>query len=483
MAPNANAPSGDSGPADAHIPCSIEQSKYNPQQNNLQNGSALDAPVTVVNKEGQSLVDAEAEIVRLAALPTLTYEQGRKKAAKRLGVEPHRLDKLVEKRRGELQSGEERRGKSLTFPELGDWPDAVDGITLLDSITQTLLRYVIMSAESAHAIALWIVAAHAFDCFRIFPRLCITAPDKRCGKTTLLEFVAKLVPRPLFASHITIAAIFRIIESHKPTLLIDEGDSFIPGNEELRGILNSGHRYDGSVIRCVGDHHEPKRFSTWAPVAIALINRLPPTLEDRSITVRLRRRLASERVTQLSLSDADGLNTVAKMVRRWTTDNKDSLAHASPAIPNDLINRAADNWLPLFAVAQVAGGEWLEKVSNVALSLNREQRFAGDQSIGMLLLADIKSAFEDTPEEALFSSEIVANLRKREDRPWPEYLHDSPITMPQVAKLLRPFGIIPGTVRRGDLTAKGYYRKAMVDAFDRYLADEAVTTSQDSIVE
>ena len=81
-----------------------------------------------------------------------------------------------------------------------------------------------------------------------------------------------------------------------PTLLIDEADTFLKENDELRGILNTGHRRGGQVTRTVGDDHEPRQFSTWAPAVIAMIGRLPDTLNDRSVVISLRRRKPSEKV-------------------------------------------------------------------------------------------------------------------------------------------------------------------------------------------
>jgi hypothetical protein len=107
------------------------------------------------------------------------------------------------------------------------------------------------------------------------PLLALTSPEKRCGKTTTLSLLTRLVPRPLLSSNISPAALFRIVEKYCPTLLIDEADSFLRDKEELRGILNSGHTRDAAyVVRTVGDDKEPCRFSTWAPKAVALIGRL-----------------------------------------------------------------------------------------------------------------------------------------------------------------------------------------------------------------
>src|SRR6516165_9571984 len=132
------------------------------------------------------------------------------------------------------------------------------------------------------------------DCFLISPRLAVLSPVKRCGKTTLLDVLARLVLHPQAAANITAAVTFRLIEKHRPTLLVDEADSFLRDNEELRGNLNAGHRRGGTVLRSVGDEHEPRAFSVYGAVAIALIGSLPDTLVDRSIAVNLVRRLASE---------------------------------------------------------------------------------------------------------------------------------------------------------------------------------------------
>jgi putative DNA primase/helicase len=112
---------------------------------------------------------------------------------------------------------------------------------------------------------LWAIHTHAFECFGHSPRLAITSPEKQCGKTTTLDVLGELVARSLPTSNATTAAIFRTIEIVKPTLLIDEADTFLGENEELRGVLNSGHRRGGQILRTVGEGHEPRQFATWAP--------------------------------------------------------------------------------------------------------------------------------------------------------------------------------------------------------------------------
>jgi hypothetical protein len=194
------------------------------------------------------------------------------------------------------------------------------------------------------------------------------APEKRCGKTTLLDVVGLLVPRPLSTANITVAATFRTIEAARPTLLIDEADTFLGTNEELRGILNSGHRAGGRVIRTVGEDFEAKVFSTHCPAAIAQIGKLPDTLADRSIHISMKRRAPGETVSRFLLGRTPELSEAAMKAARWIADNAEAIRDCDPDIPESIFNRAADNWAPLFAIAEVAGGDIAERARQAALA-------------------------------------------------------------------------------------------------------------------
>jgi Protein of unknown function (DUF3631) len=301
----------------------------------------------------------------------------------------------------------------------------------------------------------------------------ITSPEKRCGKTTLLRVIQALVPKPLLASNITAAAIFRTVEIARPTLLIDEGDTFLRENEELRGVLNSGHSKDGQVVRLVGDNHEPRVFSTWCPTVVASIDWLPGTIEDRSIKIIMRRRRGDERVERFRDDRIEALAVLAQKARRWVDDHIEELRKADPETPMELHDRAADNWRPLLAIADVVGGEW-PKLSRMVANSMSESSAPDQESIRTMLLADIQSAFQNT--DRLSSDTLVATLVSLEDRPWAEMNKGWPLKKTGLARLLKPFKIFPTTIRLdGDRTAKGYYRSNFEDAFARYLSGQTVT--------
>ena len=297
-------------------------------------------------------VDDDAEIARLAKLSPIQCDRELPGVAEKLGCRVRTLRAAVNAARG--NGAALGQGRPLDLPEPEPWPEPVDGAELLDELS-AIRRYVVLGAAEADAVALWVLAVHAFDAWYIFPRLFVSAPEPQCGKTTLLDVLGRLVPRKQMVEHITAASLFRTIEAAQPTLLLDEADAYVRENEDLRAIVNSGHRRDGSVIRTVGDNYEPRQFSTWAPVALAAIGHLPATIEDRSVIVRLRRRRPDEPIKSLRLNRTAGLDTLARKAARWAADNAATLPVADPAMPGELYNRAADNWFALFAIADAAG--------------------------------------------------------------------------------------------------------------------------------
>jgi putative DNA primase/helicase len=411
-----------------------------------------------------------AEIARLANLPPLAYERERKAAAKRLGCLVTVLDRLVKSAHSDATPGQ---GRPLDLTKPDAWPEEVDGDKLLDELSVAIRRYVVLDLHAADTVALWVVGVHAFDAWTIFPRLLATAPEKQCGKSTLLDAIGALVPRALSADSITAAALFRTIETARPTLLLDEADTYVRNREDLRGVLDSGHRRDGGVIRTVGDDHEPRRFSTWAPVVLAAIGHLPGTVEDRGIKISLRRRRPDEPADLLRLDRTDEFKRLASMAARWAADHTIKLGMSDPAMPAGIFNRPADNWRPLLAVADAAGGEWPERAQQAATKLTFDG--ADDESsVRVALLTDIRNAFAAKDTDRLSSEDLVDYLVELDERPWPEFKAGRPITKTQVARLLKPFGISSGTARfegrpTAKPTAKGYHLKGFEDAFMRYL--------------
>ena len=219
---------------------------------------------------------------------------------------------------------------------------------------------------------------------------------------------------------------YRVIEKYSPTLLIDEADTFLRDNEELRGIINSGHqRSSAFVVRTVGENHEPKQFSTWGPKALAQIGPFPPTIEDRAISVSMKRKAPGERVERYSeRKQREYLANLRRMCFRWSSDNAAGVRDYDPEDLPSLHDRANDNWRPLLAIADIADGEWSERARRSAKMLSGFHNEEGE-SVRSQVLVDIKNLFEEAQTDRLSSQEIVEALGKMEERPWPEWRREN----------------------------------------------------------
>jgi hypothetical protein len=423
--------------------------------------------------EGPNRLDLAATVARLAALPELEYERVRIKEAEALGVRVTALDNQVIAARGHEHGGATKQGRALTLPAPEPWPEPVNGAAMLERLTEFYTRHVFLPIGAADAMAVWTVHTHCFALARHSARLALTSPEKRCGKTTALDTTALVCCKPLPTANVTAAAVFRTVEAAGPTLLIDEADTFLRDSEDLRGILNAGHKRGGQVIRCVGDDAEPRAFAVFAPAAIAAIGRLPGTIEDRSIMVRMKRATRPERPEPLhTAAEIEGAE-LARHCARWVADHADRLREADPTLPAGIFNRVADNWRPLFAIAEAAAGGWPERLAKAAGALAPND--ADTEGRGVMLLADVRAIFIARQVDKLASADLCDALAADATGPWADYRHGKPIGQAQLARALKPFGPIPGTIRLGDATPKGYQREDFNEAWDRYLPEDGTS--------
>jgi putative DNA primase/helicase len=404
-----------------------------------------------------------ATILRLATLSSLEYDRIRISEAKKLNIRPATLDKIVK-----AKKCISHRENKLPFQEVAPWHEPINPAELLTEISNTVRRFIICPLETAHAATLWIAMTWFIDVVQIAPLAVITAPEKRCGKSQLLFLLERLVKRPIAASNITPAALFRSIDAWQPTLLIDEVDAFMRECEELRGIINCGHTRDSAkIIRVVGDDYIPTTFTVWGAKALAGIGRLPDTLMDRSIILELRRKLPHEKTERLRHAEPHLFKTLTAKLARFAQDYSDKIQQAKPDLPDALNDRAQDNWEPLLAIADIAGNDWPRLGRAIATRISGDNEKS--QSIGVELLADIQEIFEAKHIDRITSAELICSLCTDEEKPWATYNHGSEIKPRQVATRLREFGIISNTIRIGTLTAKGYLKAHFTDTFARYL--------------
>jgi putative DNA primase/helicase len=413
----------------------------------------------------------EETFARLAALPPAEYDRCRDSEAKRLKIRVGTLDGEIEKRRPKNDTADSTQGSKVAFPDIEPWPHEVNGSELLNEIAVIIGRFVVASESAIIAASLFVLHTYAFDLGEISPILFITGPTKRCGKSRLLAILLRMVFRPFAAASATPAGIYRTIELHHPTLCIDEVDAFMRGDEQLRGLVNSGHTREAAFhLGCAptaNKEFEPRRWSTWTPKIFSGIGRLADTIEDRAIILKMVRKRKKEVCERLR--HGTRFDDIPRKALRFVIDHTEVIRNGNPSLPAALNDRAGDNWTPLLVLADQAGGDWPAKARQAALALTAADD-SDAQGIGEMLLADIGAVFATEHADKLPSAKLAEALAKMEGRPWAEFGRTGkPITASQLARQLHQFEVRPGKLRIGNETPNGYLREDFNEAFARYL--------------
>jgi hypothetical protein len=363
-------------------------------------------------------------------------------------------------------------------PRDPDEPHDLRGAQLLDDIRTFLARFVVYPSEhTLNAHTLWIAHTWLMDAWESTPRIAFLSPEPGSGKSRALEVTEPLVPRPIHAVNTTPAYLFRKVsdESGPPTILYDEIDTlFGPkarDNEEVRGMLNAGHRKGAMAGRCVvrGKIIETEELPAYCAVALAGLDDLPDTIMTRSIVVRMRRRSPSEPVEpwrrRINTPEAEKL---CDRLRDWANDVATQATDTWPDMPDGVQDRAADVWEPLLSVAELVGGHWQTTARVAAVTVVTEAN-AAVPSIGVLLLRDLRTVFNELEICNSVTDQLITNLKGIEDSPWAVIRKGEPIDARGLAHRLRKYGIEPKPIRDGDRVFKGYTRAQFEDAWSRYL--------------
>jgi hypothetical protein len=420
----------------------------------------------------------------------------------------------------------------IIFPEIEPWPEVVDIDELIEEIQATVSAHIIVGDPQIFTGVLWGILSFLCDSdlIDILPFLSLSSPEKRCGKSRFQSVLSWIARRALSASNISSAAVYRTVEACRPTLLLDEVDTFVEGNEELRGILNSGRMRDKAfVIRCNPVTNDPERFCVWAPKCVALIGTLPGTLQDRSIEIRMERKKHGQKVKPLWATSKEKRLEFYRKLLRWTNDNEHRLCALDPATLELLNDRDADNWTTLLQVAMLLGKRWLDKgyetmrlltsgqdgqepetrhedpltalkrrlrqvfydhIQNPAredaetvargMGLIDEQVEAKGKEAAELALQNQLRAVRDRikqgkpkKEELIFipTAEILEQLNADKEAPWADWGKGKQegLTQEKLSRMLRPYKVRSIRLKRG--SPHGYTLEDLLPVFERYLED------------
>lgn len=331
----------------------------------------------------------------------------------------------------------------------------------LDDVVQYMERFIAFTdPHHATVLALWVAHTYAFEAAYATPYIYITSAEKQSGKTRVIEVLSDLAKNPIVASSVSPSVIYRDIEASSPTLFIDEVDAIFRGgasNEDLRNILNSGYKHNGSVRRTVpgADGGEVKSFRTFAPKLLAGIENaaLPDTIADRCIRIVLKRKKKDQEVerylTRKVEADAAALREKLEL---WVRFNMDKILVSEPKMVEEISDRAFEIAEPLLAIAGRCKG-WTARAREATTALLKPDE--KPLSIQAQILLTAQNIMQEQNTDRI-SSALLAEAMNMNGK--------------ALGVKLAPYGIRPTTIRfPGGAVAKGYHRRDFEDAWERYL--------------
>ncbi len=357
-----------------------------------------------------------------------------------------------------------------------------DLAAVLEDLRRYYRRYVVVPERQADTIALWCAHTFVYNAFRVTPYLHFWSPEPGSGKTLSLEILEPVARAGFSADDLTGPVLYRFVDKSKPTLFFDEVDGVFSkkndsGAEDLRKILNSGHRRGKKVLRMGGPRNDQVHmFEPYCPKALAGLNNLPATLAHRSIPIALKPPLPGDNYEDDY--DLDEVEEEAAGIRTRLQAWADSgpplhdKARKPKRLP-ELDARRNEMWRSLLRIADLAGGRWPQAAREAAVALSSGEVADDEKSFGLRLLADLQKVFVS---ERVSIKELVADLNALEESPWGGFSKGSGLTTRELGRRLKPYGVRAKPIRiDGERKGNGYELSQFADAFSRYLPSETGT--------
>jgi hypothetical protein len=266
-------------------------------------------------------------------------------------------------------------------------------------------------------------------------------------------------------------------------LLLDEVDSYLPQADELRGLLNAGHKRGACAYRCEGENNAVRAFKAFAPAVLSGIGDLPGTLQDRSVTIVLLQAEPEDLECRFDSLHTEIESVLCRKLARWAQDHFAILQACEPPMPPNAFNRLADNWRPLLAIAQAAGGDWPDRALEAFDHLTNRRSLPAEalpqsqiltQKSQIELLADIRQIFTESGSTRLSCRQLVSGLQALARTGTPAKACRAQLTPILLGRHLQGVGIRAHSVRIGLQAVKGYALADFDEAFLR-LPKENVT--------
>lgn len=403
-----------------------------------------------LNKQASELQEA---IKELAELDEIRLHLALPQVTKRYSIAKDKLLAWVY---------EYKQGEFIPEPTAHNEP--VTGDEIYTALYELVDNHIIIDEPLKVAFVLWVLFTYLTDIAEFAPIAWITAPERACGKSTLLGLFERVVNRPHTMTDPTGAVLYRIMERYKPCLLIDEIDTGLKDKPAILGILNAGYsRHASKVGRInIDKGGMVESFNVFGAKVLCGIGGLKGTTASRTIRFEMKRKARDEKVTSLNQKTLpyDKTELIRQKCKRWCDDNRQAIIKAD--IPQLAIDdRSFDNWYILLQIATALGV--YDKAVKACLAICQHKN---EPSLSEQLLFDIREVWHG---ERMSSTVLLGRLITDDEAPWQTYYNGREMTANQLANKLRPFGIKPKALRIEGILVKGYEKADFIKIWDRYL--------------
>jgi len=307
------------------------------------------------------------------------------------------------------------------------------GAELLTDLRAFFTRFAVFKdARIPLLLATWTLGTYCYRIFRVFPYLVLRSPVKRCGKSRVLDLLSLVTFNASSpTTNPTPAQLFRSPSRDGGTMLLDEvemlGKTDSDSYKELLATLNAGFEAGRDVPRQEkgpDGNYQERRFEVYCPRALAGINKLAETLEDRGVIFLMQRKLRQEKTARFSPRKLqDEVQTLRDRCYQWALTHAVDLAatydRADKTFPalDQLDDRARDLWEPVVSIAALADAErgdeqrtLTDELVGLARDLCQVRDGAAEDSTVVQVVRALQEIITDKPKGGLFQNEAAITL-------------------------------------------------------------------------
>jgi Protein of unknown function (DUF3631) len=343
----------------------------------------------------------------------------------------------------------------------------LDGAAILDEAVRFFRRFSVLPSPAYYDIcAAWAAGTHVYQAFQDYPRLGFLSDRPQSGKTRGMTMTCLLSAKPKKLTNYSAAVLVRWMNKGR-TLALDETDTIFRTDRSaplMQAALNDGFNFKGVSDKCSGGDDVTEK-PIYCPVMFGGLRVLPPATMSRSIPVYMEQRKPEQRIEPYlaRLHDPQG-EAIGQALGDWAGSVAAELGEAWPDLPDGCEDRTADCWWSLFAIADVAGGDWPDRMRAAYAEVTKGVTAEPEMSPLARLLKDVRAAWP--AGDRIGSAELVRRLYALQGAPWATWW-PAAVAPREMAAMLRGAGIEPCKIRLpGRAPVQGYYRDDFAKVWD-----------------